>query len=165
MGPSRGLGDSDVAVDLQRGVVVDVTVGPDDAAMAVRRVLVDAEVGHEHHVVTKFCPQVAQRQLYDPVRIGSARAGCVLVSGHAEEHDRLHAHVCQFDYPAAKRLSSVLVHARERCDFDPLVNAFAHEQGCHEVVDRDVGFGHEVTQRCRSAQTTKSMHALLNRRS
>ena len=71
VGAGVGLRPRRPRVELEGGVVVDVTVGTDDAAVAVVGVLVDAQVGDQHHLVSDLGPQVGERQLHDAVGIPS----------------------------------------------------------------------------------------------
>ena len=86
--PAEAWATAAAGVELERGVVVDVAVGSDDAAVPVVGVLVDAEVGDQHQLVTDRGSEVAQGNLHDAVvGAGSAALG-VLDGGDAEEDDR-----------------------------------------------------------------------------
>jgi hypothetical protein len=74
------------------------------------------------------------------------------VGGHAEQDDGRHAEHRQLVHLLAERLAGVLYHARERGDRRRLVDALAYEQRCDQVVDRQVGLGHEATHGGRAAQ-------------
>ena len=69
VGAGFGLRDRSSLVDLEGGVVVDVAVGPDDAAVPVVGVLVDAQVGDEHHLVADLAAKVGEGELHDAGRI------------------------------------------------------------------------------------------------
>ena len=60
--PASACDDRDRRVPLEGGVVVDVTLGGEHAAVAVVGVLVEAVVGDEHEVVADLVAQVAQRR-------------------------------------------------------------------------------------------------------
>ncbi len=77
------------AMQLERRVVVDLAA-VEDAAVTVRRVLAQADVGEEQQL-GEARPQRAQRLLDDPVAGPRARALVVLLLGDAEEDHRLHA--------------------------------------------------------------------------
>ncbi len=59
----RGLGEQ-----LERDVVVDLTVIPDHAAVTVRHVLAKADIG-DHREVGLSPLEGAHRELHDPLRI------------------------------------------------------------------------------------------------
>src|SRR5438034_22389 len=71
---------------LERLVVVDLAVA-DDAAMAVRRVLAQADVGEEHEL-REARAEVAERALDDAVVLPGAGGLLVLRLRDAEEDDR-----------------------------------------------------------------------------
>ena len=72
--PACAWATAALGVDLQRGVVVDVAVLVEHAAVAVVGVLVDAQVGDQHDVVADVAAQVGERELHDAVGIEGAAA-------------------------------------------------------------------------------------------
>ena len=64
-----GLRQRDPPVELEGRVVEDLAVGPEHAAVAVVRVLVETEVGHEDELVSDGVAQRAQGALDDPLRV------------------------------------------------------------------------------------------------
>ena len=84
--PASAWASATRRVELEGGVVVDLAVGAEHAAVAVVGVLVEAEVGHEHDLVAH---RVAQR---GQGAAGRSRRGprprcpwASLVAGHPEE--------------------------------------------------------------------------------
>ena len=74
---------------LERLVVGDLAVA-DDAAVAVRGVLAEADVSHQHQLGVLRAER-AKRLLHDPVLVPGTGALVVLLVGHAEEEERLDA--------------------------------------------------------------------------
>ena len=74
-GAGRGLGDSDLGVDLQGGVVVDAATSIEHSAVAVVGVLVDAQVSDQHDLVADVVAQVGEGQLGDAVGVVGAAPG------------------------------------------------------------------------------------------
>ena len=122
------------------------------AAMPVRRVLVDAQVGHQHHAIADVGRKLAQRHLHDALRVERARAQVVLHLGNAEEDDRTDAEIGELAHLLAQAGASVLHHTRQRGDGLRLVDAFTHEQRRNELTHVELSFGNEVAHRCRAAQ-------------
>ena len=152
VGAGVGLRDRGPGVELEGGVVVDVAVGADDAAVAVVGVLVDAEVGDEHHLVADLGAQVGERELHDAVGIPGAGALGVLVGGHAEEDHAGDAEGGELADLLAERLAGVLHHAGQAGDRLRLGDALPHEQRRDQVVDGDAGLGDEAAQGRGAAQ-------------
>ena len=69
VGARRGLRDRRPGVQLEGGVVVHLAVGADDAAVPVIGVLVDAQVGDEHHLIADLTAKVGQGELHDAGRV------------------------------------------------------------------------------------------------
>ena len=78
MRSGRGLGDGDARVHVEGQVVVHRTVTVEHATVPVVGVLVDAQVGHQHHPVADLVGQVGEGQLDDPVRVERLAADGVL---------------------------------------------------------------------------------------
>ena len=159
MGAGGGLGDGDPAVDLQRGVVVDrclrIVGGPvEHAAVAVIGVLVDAQIGHQHHSIADLGRQIGQAQLHNSLRIEGLRADGIFGGRHSEQDHGSDAEVSQLLHLGAHAVAGVLHDARERCDRQWPVDAFADEQRGDEVADVEAGLGDEVAERSRTAQSS-----------
>ena len=112
VGAGVGLRDRGAGVELEGGVVVDVAVGADDPAVAVVGVLVDAQVGDEHHLVAHLGAQVGEGELHDAVGVPGPGALRVLVGGHAEEDHAGDAEGGELAHLLAERLAGVLHDAR-----------------------------------------------------
>ena len=83
VGARLGVAHGRLREQLERDVVQDL-VALDDAAVAVRRVLAEADVGEEHEP-GGLLPQRPERALDDPVVVVGARRGLVLLLGDPEE--------------------------------------------------------------------------------
>ena len=108
MGTGARLGDGGRRVDLEGGVVVDLAVLVEHAAVAVVGVLVDAQVGDQGDVVAEVAAQVGEGQLHDPLRVGRAAAGGVLDGRHTEQHDAADAGGGELGDLLAQALPAVL---------------------------------------------------------
>ncbi len=157
VGTGPGLGERHAPVELDGGVVVDLPVGPEHPAVPAQRVLVEAQVGHEHQLVAEGGAQLGERNLDDPVRIPGARAVLVLRHRHAEEHEGGDAEVGEAQGLFDERVDRVLALAGQRRDGGGPLEPLTHEQRCDEVVDRQPRLSHEPAQ-CRCpAQTAGSV--------
>jgi hypothetical protein len=130
-------------------------VAVEDPAVAVVGVLVDAQVGHEDDVVADLVAQVAEGHLDDAVGVPRLGALGVLAGGDAEEDHGRDAEVAQGGHLGAEAGPGVLDDARQRRHRLGVVDALAHEEGCHEVVDRESGLGDEAAQRGGAAQAAE----------
>ena len=153
VGAGVGLGQRGPRVDLEGGVVVDLAVGGEHAAVAVGRVLVDAQVGDEDERVAHLGPQVA------PARAARCRRGPTRPSrprpSSAGTPNRITAGMPR----SASSATSLRSDSRVCCttpgqagDGLRLGDALAHEQRGDEVVDREPGLGDQATQRRGAAQ-------------
>ncbi len=85
--PASRLGQGHALIELERGVVVDGAVAAEHAAVPVIGVLVETEIGDEHHRVAERAAQLRQRHLDDAVAVpGSGSHGIFLV-GDPEQDD------------------------------------------------------------------------------
>src|SRR5439155_359922 len=84
-----GMAESHLLQTGQRLIVHDLAVFH-DAAMAVRRVLIDADIG-DHHQVGNRVFHRAHRARHDAVRRPRLAAELVLARGDAEQQDGRHA--------------------------------------------------------------------------
>ena len=158
MGAGGGLGDRDPAVDLERGVVVDGGVGVvggavEHAAVAVVGVLVDAQIGHQHHPIADLVGQISQAQLHNSLRVEGLRADGILGGRHSEQDHGADAEVGQLGDLGAQALAGVLHDARQRHDRLRFVDALADEQRGHEIGRRRARVS---ATRCRRAAEVRS---------
>ena len=121
MGAGGGLGNGDAAVDLQRGVVVDrgpriVGRAVEDAAVAVVGVLVDAQIGHQHHSIADVGGKIGEAQLHNSLRVEGFRADGILGGRHPEQDHGADAEVGQLVDLGAQALARVLHHPGQRHD-------------------------------------------------
>ena len=165
VGARRGLGQCDLAVELEGGVVVDLAVVGEQPAVAVRGVLVEAEVGHQHDLVAEGVAQLAQRHLHDAVGVPRTRAPLVLRRGDAEEDDPGDAQLDQRGDLGGERRQRVLHHARDGRDGLGLGDALTDEERGDQVVDREPGLGDQSTKGRRAAQSAQSALGEAHRRS
>jgi len=111
---ARGcLSDRHVGVAGERRVVVDASRRVSTPQVAVRGELVQAEIAHHHRGVAHFGDDVTDRDVEDPLRIGSARADLVTRGRHAEQHDAADAGPDRLGRRLAKGLTRVLYDAGE----------------------------------------------------
>ena len=152
VGPGPGLGERGLGVDLQGGVVVDLTPVVEDAAVAVIGVLVDAQIGDQHEIVTDLGAQVAERHLDDALRVERRTAGGVLRRRQTEQHHRPDAETGQLGDLLAEALPAVLDHAGQRPDRLWLADVLANEERGDEIARAHGRLGDQVAQRRRPAQ-------------
>jgi hypothetical protein len=119
-------------------------------------VLVDAEVGHENHLVTDLVAQVLQRHLDDAIGVPRLGTDGVLLPGDPEEDDGRDAEIPQRRDLGAKAGPGVLNDAREGLHGLGFVNALTYEEGCDQIIDRQSRLSHEAAKGSRAAQTTGS---------
>ena len=150
-----GLGDRNLGIAAQGGIVVDGPVGAQQAAVAVVGVLVEAEVGHELDLVAESLAQSAQRQLHDPVGVRSTRPGRILGRRHSEEDGRRHAHGDEFLDLDLDRGQIELGHPGQRRDRLRGIDSLPHEDRRDQVSGSEHRFGDESTQCGRAAQSTQ----------
>ena len=153
--PARGLGERGAGVDLQRGVVVDVAVLVEHAAVAVVGVLVDAQVGDQHDVVADVAAQVGEGELHDALGIEGAGADGVLACRDPEQHDGPHAERGQLGDLLAEALAAVLDDARQRHDRLRLGDALADEQRGDQVARAHRRLGDEVAEGRRAPEAPR----------
>ena len=162
--PRLGLGQCDLPVQLERLVVEHLATVVEQPAVAVAGVLVEAQVGHEHHPVADRVAQSAQRHLHDALRVPGSRPPLVLLGGHTEEDDTGDAEVGQRRDLGLERLEGVLHHAGDRRDGHGLVDALADEERGDEVVHRQAGLRDESPQGGRAAEPAQAALGEAHRR-
>ena len=156
VGPRTGLGDGDPLVELERGVVVGLTVVVEHTAVAVVGVLVDAEIRDQHQVVAVVVAQVAQCQLDDAVGVPGLRPLGVLRGGDPEQDHGGDAEGLQLGDVGPQRRPGVLDLARQGADRLGLVDVLADEQGRDEVVGVEPRLPHHPAQRLGAAQAAEA---------
>ena len=107
------LGERGRGIELERGVVVHRTVVTQDATVSVTGVLVQTEVGHNHHLVTEGVTQGAECHLGDTVGIPGARTSIVLRLGDPKEDDCIHSRLLERLYLIDERAHRVLKVTRQ----------------------------------------------------
>src|SRR5262249_39335648 len=145
------VGDGGARDQLERGVVVDL-VAVEDAAVAVRRVLAEADVRQEQQL-RKPRPQLAQGLLHDAVLDPRARALVVLLLRDAEQDHRLHARPEQL---LALADGAVDRHARQRGQPVVRKGLGRDEERLDEVVERQRRLAHEVAQGAAAAESAEA---------
>ena len=95
VGAGLRLGHRHLAVDLQGGVVVDVAVGVEDAAVAVVGEFVQADVAHDDQLVADLGADVPDGLVQHAVRVQRGGAAGVADGGDAEEHDAADAELAR----------------------------------------------------------------------
>ena len=150
VGAGFDVADGRPREQLERLVVRDLAVA-DHAAVAVRGVLAEADVGDEDELRVLGAHR-PQRPLDDPVLVPGARALVVLLLGHAEEEQRLAAERGELarlgdeilDREAAHP-GQLLVRNGRRPD----------EVRHHEVVEVEPRLAHEPAQGVGAAEAAK----------
>ncbi len=133
MGAGTGLRERDRAVPLQGGVVVDLALVRQQAAVTVVGVLVQAEVRHDHQIVADFRNEIGESELHDPGRVVRGRTAAVLVRGDAEQNEPADTGPGRLHRRLAQRFPGVLHHAGHGRDRRRSVDALLDEQRQHEV--------------------------------
>ena len=138
----------EVAVDLvepreqrERRVVVHFAV-PDHAAVAVRGVLVQADVGHHDHVRQLLLHP--PHGLLDRGRVVPGLAALVVLPlREAEEDDGPHSDLREIPDLRDRLVGREPEHAGQRPDLLAKVRAVPHEQRSDEAVRREPGLPHQ----------------------
>ena len=158
VGPRLRLRDRDPPVPLERGVVVDVPVAVQHPAVAVVRVLVQAEVGDDDVLVTQLVPERPERALRDPVGVPGLGSLCVLALRNSEQHESADAARGDLCGLLAERLQRVLGLSRHGGDRDRFGDAFLHEQRRDQLTGSQVGL---ADQRAEGGGATHASGSLL----
>ena len=145
------MADRGAREQLERLVVRDLAV-PDHAAVAVRGVLAQADVGDEDEL-RMLGAERPQRALHDPVLDPRARAFVVLLVGDAEEEDGLAAQRDELARLDDQILDRVPAHARQLRVRD---RRGPREVGHHEIVEVEPCLAHQRTQRVGAPQAAES---------
>jgi len=141
------MADCGARDQLERGVVVHL-VAAEHSAMAVGRVLAEADVGEEEQL-GKPGPQVAEGPLDDPVVDPSAGALVVLLLGDPEQDHGGHARGDELRDLARQRVERVPGEAGQLRVQQRLRR---YEQRHDEAVELEARLAHERTQRAGPAQ-------------
>ena len=102
------------AINGERRIIVNIAVRPDDSTVPMRRVLIDAQVSHDDHVIAHCCPQVAKRHLNNAVRVICTRANCILFNRNPKQNHSAHAEIAQRNYFRHQRFTGVLNNPGQR---------------------------------------------------
>ena len=135
---------------LERLVVLDLAVAQ-DAAVAVARVLAEADVGDERQA-GHLGAQRPQRPLHDPVVLPGARALLVLLLRDPEEEHGPHAERRELGRLAHDLVDRALRDPVEAGDGTDDALAGTGEERHHDVVEREARLAHERAQRVRAPQ-------------
>ena len=154
VGAGLGVGDRGLGEQLDRDVVVDLAVA-DEAAVAVRGVLAEADVG-DHGQVRVGLLQRPDGHLDDALVVVGARARLVLVGGDAEEQDRADAGGGDLGRLGDQLGDREALDAGHRVDV--LADALAgdDEQRLDQVRGRQVGLADQVAQRLGAPQAAQA---------
>ena len=156
--PAGRLGQRHLLVELEGGVVVDGSVGAEHAAVTVIGVLVQAQVGDEHHGVAQTRCAVRPEPPARRLRVPRARPHGVFAFGDPEQHDPGDPQRRQSLRLHDQRRHRMLEVAGQRGDRDRVVHRRPHEQGRHEIVDSEARLGHQATQGGSAAQPAHPPH-------
>ena len=148
------MGEGDARVELEGRVVVDGAVGAQDTAVAVARVLVEAEVRHEHDLVAEGVAQTAQGHLGDAVAVPRRAAELVFRCGHAKEDDARDAGADERLHLIVQRGDRVLEMPGQREDGLGFAQTLCDKERRDEVTRREHGLGDEAADGGCSAKTT-----------
>ena len=143
VGTRGGLGDGGAGEQLERRVVVDDAVGAQHAAVAVARVLAQAEVG-DHQQVGVLGLDRARGELDDALVVPRARALLVLARREPEQQhgrDPERGGLAGLLHRVADR---EVVDPRHRRDRRPAVGAVHDEHRVDEVPRGQLRLAHEV---------------------
>ena len=156
VGASVGVHDRDAREDLQRRVVVDVhdpvPAGDQDAAMAVVRVLIDADVGHDHELRRGLLHR-ADGPRDGAVRIGAGLAAGVFRLGQTEEDHSAEAARPRFPRHAGGVGDGELRDAGHGRDRARLVDARVEKERQDEVLRPDARLADEGPEPRRATET------------
>ena len=150
-----GLGQRDLPVELDGGVVEDFAVGPEEAAVPVVGVLIETEVGHQDELVVR-------RHRATPVgRAGRFHRDCTprvpLASFVAGTPKRIRPGTPS----ETRRLASTTSDSRVCWNCPGMeamgraVDALAHEEGGDQVVDADARLGHQAAEGRGAAESSQ----------
>ena len=155
VGARGGLGDGGAREQLERRVVVDDAVGAQHAAVAVARVLAQAQVG-DHEQVGVGALDRARRELDDALVVPRARALLVLGRRQAEQQHRGDAERVRLAGLAHRGVDREVVDARHRGDRRAAAAAVDDEHRVDEVARRELGLAHEVADAGGRAQPAQA---------
>ena len=116
------------------------------AAVTVIGELVQAQVGHQHGVITELAVQSLQRDVQHAVRVVGAGPDRVLVLGHAEDHQPADTGRDGVDRGLDQALLAVLHDAGHGRDRYRLADPLADEHRQHEVLRSYVDVGDQPAQ-------------------
>ena len=146
VGAGRRLRGGDPLVDLEGAVVVD-PLPIENAAVAMVRVLAQAEIGDEQCVAPEGVAQLPQRALHDSVLDPGTRSLGVLAGRNAKEHEAPHAHLDGGLGLTGQRFERVLNLARHGIDRLRLRDGLTNEERVDQVLGRDLRFAGQPAER------------------
>ena len=121
------------AIDRKRLIIVDVSVGPNNSAVPMGRVLINAQVGHDDHVIANCNSQISKCHLNNAIWVIRSRAHCVFYNRDSEQNHGAHAKVTQRNHFGDKRFTSVLNDAWQRHNRLRGRNSFANKQRRNKI--------------------------------
>ena len=154
--PASPCDDRDPAENLEGLVVQDVAVGVEEAAVAVVRVLAEADVGHDDELRARFLER-ADRLLDRPVVGEALDTVRILRARDAEEENRLDAERLELTGFASELVDGELVDTGHRGHGAADAVAGNDEERVDEVVRLERRLANEVAQGRRSAQATRAL--------
>jgi hypothetical protein len=143
--------DGGLGEQLERDVVVDRAVGADDAAVAVRGVGAEADVG-DHDQLGVGLLDRPHGELDDALVVVGAGARLVLLGGDAEQQHRRDAELLDRAGLLDRVRDRQPLDAGHRLDRRAAVGAELDEQRLDEVCRRELGLAHHVAQQAATAQ-------------
>ena len=143
MGACLGLSQGHGRVPLQRGVVVDSPRLVEHPAVTMVGELVEAQVRHEHQLVTACRTHSAQREVEDAFGVVRSVAVRVALLGHPEDHETAEPGVSGLAGGSDERVQGVLDHAGHRRDRDRFARPLTDEDRQHEIGRVQPRLGHQ----------------------
>ena len=155
VGAGLGLRDRGAGEQLERLVVVDDAVGAQHAAVAVRRVLAQAQVGDDQKVRIGGLDR-PRGELDHALVVPRARAFGVLARRQPEQQDGGNAERVRDARLLDRPVDREVVDPRQLRDRRAARAARHHEHRIDEVRDREVGLAHEAAQHAGLAQAAQA---------
>ena len=140
--------------DMRDGHVVENLVALDDAAVAVRGVFAEADVGDDDQM-RHLALDRADGALHRRVGVGGFRAGRILAVGQAEEQHAEDAICLRRRRFLDGFVDRQVEDARHGADLAPYATAFADEERQDEAVGRQPRLAHEAADRLAAAQAPR----------
>ena len=135
-------------------LLAEVIYAVEHPAMTMIGVFVDTQIGHQHDPIANLFGQICQAQLHNSLRVEGLRADGILGGWNSEQDHGPDAEIGQLGDLGAQAFAGVLHDSRQGTDRLWFVDAFAYEQGRHEIGDVDSRLCDKVSQSCRTAQSS-----------